>query len=168
MVPGPSTGTFSVVALFELGKSLIDALAHSEDAYTISGYLARAYEGVPNFSVDILQQDEVFTPVYSEEVLTQIENSFTIYSFGARLTDSTSTNPGLMSSNSVTQDVPNNAILCNPQFAVAATSDTLTSGGVNSIMSLRQDNPTPELITIATRLLNSVQYLYNHRYYHEV
>lgn len=73
--------------LFSFGRDLFNALAADETSYIISGYLQRAYEGVPSFTVQLLEQLEELEPVYVEEVLLQIENSFTIPSFGADNTD---------------------------------------------------------------------------------
>lgn len=73
-----AAGGDPIQILYEYGKSLIDTLSGWDDAYTINGYLMRAYEDAPNFQVDLLLQDEVFAPVYVEEVLAQIESSLTV------------------------------------------------------------------------------------------
>lgn len=63
---------------YTFGRSMIDALVAWDDAYTINGYLARAYDGVPQFIVDELPQVGEFTPVYNPEVLAQIENAHSL------------------------------------------------------------------------------------------
>lgn len=68
--------TLSVELLYEYGHSMLTALAEWDDSYTINGYLKRAYEGTPLFAVEELPINAVLDPVYSTEVLTQIENSY--------------------------------------------------------------------------------------------
>nr|AVD54048.1 capsid [Macaque picobirnavirus 13] len=67
--------THDVEGLYAFGQSLLNALSNSEDAYTINGYLARAFEGTPNFRVAELGIDDKQEFVYAEEVLNQIHNA---------------------------------------------------------------------------------------------
>lgn len=64
-----------VDSLEAFGHSLLDTLSGSEDAYTINGYLARAFEGSPNFRVSDLGINDKQEFVYAEEVLNQIHNA---------------------------------------------------------------------------------------------
>lgn len=132
--------------LFQFGRSMIDALAGSDDAYIISGYLMRAYEGVPVFSVDELMMDEKLIPHYDPEVLMQIENSLPL-----------PVNPkwdtGVVITNDVTQDPGTNSVLCNPHI-VATIPGSYSENGwiVSPYLSIRSDNPTAADVTIATRM----------------
>lgn len=72
-VESPDGG--DVQALEAFGHKLLDALSSSEDAYTINGYLARAFEGTPNFRVSELGIGDKQEFVYAEEVLNQIHNA---------------------------------------------------------------------------------------------
>nr|AVX53351.1 putative capsid [Marmot picobirnavirus] len=136
--------------LFEFGKSLIDALAASDDAYTISGYLMRAYEGAPEFTVDLLELHSDFVPVYVPEVLAQIENSSTVCN--------TSDNTALLANFgdlNVYQDPSSNTVKC--RVAVNATSSGIdnfgpTLVGSKALLNVRNDLPTVEDVFIATRL----------------
>lgn len=139
----------SVSKLFDFGRSLIDALASSEDGYTISGYLMRAYEGVPSFVVEDLSYDETLTPVYVEEVLMQIENAT---SLPVRASLSTG---GVSLKCNVTQNPATNVIVSNPTATIdfgvgGAAPNTMFSGG--GILSIRSDAPTVADNVIATRL----------------
>lgn len=136
-----------VDTLFKFGRTLIDTLSAWDDAYTINGYLMRAYEGSPLFAVDVLNQDEVLVPLYSEEVLTQIENSFPI--------------PTGSVNNNVTQDVATNSVICKPN---ATITGELASAYVNlapynllPTISIRSDAPTVADTIIATRLKNAMR-----------
>lgn len=116
----------------------IEALAASSDAYTISGYLKRAFDGVGDFVIDEIEQMPAFTPTYDAVVLMQIENSRTL--------------PVTHTTLEITQDVTTNAILCNPRIM---TSGAINLGyyGTHELLNLRTDNPqVPEVIE-ATRLM---------------
>lgn len=72
-VAAPTDHTFDGLVTF--GRTLLNTLSSSEDAYTINGYLARAFEGTPNFRVAELGISDKQEFVYSEEVLNQIHNA---------------------------------------------------------------------------------------------
>lgn len=61
--------------LINLGSTLINSLAEWDSSFTISGYLTRAFEGVPSFIVDEEPLFQDIEPIYSELVLSQIENA---------------------------------------------------------------------------------------------
>ena len=76
MVEAVSIGSVNSMAdLINFGNSLLSALNDDEDAYTINGYLLRAFEGAPNFRVAPLEENEIMTAIYSPEVLLQIHNA---------------------------------------------------------------------------------------------
>lgn len=136
-------GTGSLVeAYFSFGKSLIDALASSDDAYIISGYLMRAFEGTPDFIVDEMEWNPEFKPVYQEEVLSQIENATWIAS-NLTLLDPGATN--------ITQNPKTNCVLCT--MAVPMSVGTPQP----MFISLRTDRPTAGDVTIATRLKSTLK-----------
>lgn len=132
--------------VFNFGRDLINALASWDDAYTISGYLARAFEGVPSFSVDLLTGDEMLTLQYQEEVLTQIEN---IMGLPQGMSSSYTLNLD------VTQNPKTNIVISNPTITIPTTGNTAWGGGLyalNSFINLRTDTPTVADTVIATRL----------------
>lgn len=135
--------------LFEFGRGLIDSLAGSDDAYIISGYLMRAYEGTPVFSVDELRLDEVLVPVYEPEVLMQIENAQPIL-YPVDMISST----GLVISGSVGQNPDTNAVVCVPKVVGTLESDPISTYrlSLENFLSIRSDMPTVADVTLATRL----------------
>lgn len=133
-----------IPTMYNFGLTMVDALVAWDDAYTINGYLQRAYEGVPNFYVEEIPQDAILEPVYSEEVLMQIENSNTPIT--GNMVDLTSCK--------VTQDVSTNSIVFSSVFTVSQTLETWKQGGDNApiMVSIRSDSPTVADTTVATRL----------------
>lgn len=138
----PSTGQSILDVVFTFGRDLIDALASSDDAYIISGYLMRAFQGAAMFAVDTLNIDEQFTPVYEPEVLTQIENSMTIGKFN----ESYAVPP-------VAQDPATNALVCNLQIQLPKTDGLYE---IQPTLSLRSDLPSVSDVVIASRLQANV------------
>lgn len=139
----------TVNSLFTFGRTLIDALVSSDDAYTINGYLARAFDGTPNFVVDETPLDQPFNPVYEPEVLMQIENSRAVWAGDV-----------VMSNLNVTQDVLTNSIIHNP-YVVGYTSAADNPGTqvgkfglneLNAYLSIRSDTPSVADNLIASRL----------------
>lgn len=151
MPKGTAAAPLSAATLLNFGRNLIEALVAWDDAYTINGYLMRAFEGAPSFVVAEIAQDEQLTPVYEEEVLVQIENSLTIPN-GNSLNVSATGNDF-----NVTQNVLTNAVVSNPTYQVATYSDpvnTLDLEGytVPPLISIRSDAPTVADSVIASRL----------------
>lgn len=153
MPAGTSSQPLNAAALLAFGRDLIEALVSWDDAYTINGYLMRAFEGAPSFVVAEIAQDEVLTPVYEEEVLVQIENSLTVplgYSI----------NPGAQAQKlNVTQNVLTNALVSNPTLQFVASIDELNGQPysqegyrVPPLLSIRSDAPTVADSVIASRL----------------
>lgn len=147
MVPITFATTQSINAaewLFSYGRDLINALANSDDAYTISGYLMRAYEGSPVFTVDELPQDQPLVPIYEPEVLMQIENAQPVM-FGG---DSSSIG------NNIVQQPSSNAVVCNPMWygELPQWYSSLGITKLENLLSIRSDAPTVADVTIATRL----------------
>lgn len=141
--PFASTSTDSLCdVLFNFGLTLIRALAESDDAYLISGYLSRAFEGTPDFVVDYLPINELFQPVYQEEVLSQIENASWISNNYIVLPDACT---------QISQDPSTNSVLCTMTVDSAATGyDNLVTAPV--IISSRSIAPTAADCVIMTRL----------------
>lgn len=128
-----STSGNMVDKLYDFGNDLIKALAASDDGYTISGYLMRAFEGVPSFTVATLAGNEIIEPVYSMEVLSQIEN--------ARVVNAVDLD--------ITQVPETNTLLFQPLVQADDRFDFEPAKMVN----LHVPNPTPEMTVVATRLM---------------
>lgn len=137
--------------LYTYGNNMITMLASSEDAYTISGYLMRAYEGSEQFVVAELPFDEKLTPVYQPEVLAQIENSKgVVHRAGAAFITNFE---GL----NVWQNPATNSVLHMPVLANGAAGNTSSSNsystlGLTDVFSIRSDTPSVQDIVVASRL----------------
>lgn len=135
----------TVANLLKMGLDMINALNEWDDAYTINGYLMRAYAGDPAFLVDEIALDARFEPVYSQEVLMQIENS------------QSSPAPQYWIENPVHIDIyqnpTTNAIISNPMVEYTNTdSDIPLAVGSKAIFNMRMPVPTAFENTIASRL----------------
>lgn len=129
------------VEAYQFGRKLIDALGNGDDAYIISGYLTRAYDGSAIFGVEEMAAYEPFTPYYLPEVLEQIHNTFTV---GDALTATS-----LLPSFKVTQNPLTNAIVSRP---AGATANLKSYMPVTPKLSV--SNPAPGAIDVieASRL----------------
>lgn len=128
-----------VDTLFNFGVSLINALAESDDAYTISGYLMRAYDGADKFRVDRLGIDEKFDALYVPEVLAQIENATAV----GGATDSVNVE--------VTQDPGTNTVWCTPTLTMDLPSNKIVTG-FTPMLNVRSDAPVVKDVIEASRL----------------
>lgn len=138
---------------YQFGLSLIQKLADSEDAYTISGYLARAYESGNFFVVEPLSGDELFEAAYSQEVLAQIENSFGLFTQAPTPTWSPIANL------TIAQQVSTNGVYWR---SVASSTNTVyEQDGLSDVryilrekclLTSRSDSPTAADVVLASRL----------------
>nr|QXV86624.1 capsid protein [Rat picobirnavirus] len=139
----PAAGDRNTVdLLYNFGSDLISAIAESDDGYTISGYLMRAYEGASSFYVDNLSMDEEFKPVFVPEVLMQIENSAGLF------TESTSWWTALGTSLIIDQNPGTNSIIHTPFL----TAPEGFMADLDMPLSIRSDMPSEGDVIIATRL----------------
>lgn len=154
-----SMGTDPVMTLFNFGLDLINSLVAWDDAYTISGYLSRAYSDTPSFTVDEIPQDSILTPVYNEEVLIQIENSEACPGLFDVVNSATPVLENLAGF-TVSQNPLINAVSSTPNYTYIKDANELAeySGiafglyGLKNWLNLRTDVANPALNVIATRL----------------
>lgn len=144
----------SPTSAYNFGVDMIRVLAASEDAYTISGYFARAYEATPKFIVEPMGLDEKFEPVYVEEVLSQIENAKVALGWNKV----TAANRNC----SVRQNPANNAILSPMKWTLVASSSdkSVTINDIAPFLSIRSQTPTAADVVIASRLASYVDFYY--------
>lgn len=131
-----------VDGIYSFGRELIDALAGSDDAYIISGYLTRAFEGTGNFYVEELAQDEALTPYFMPEVLEQIHNTFTVME--------SSTVTSVLGTLKVTQNPANNAVVSNP--SIPAPGPTVSIKNIVPKLSVAAAQPMAIDVVEASRL----------------
>lgn len=138
--------------LYQYGRDMIDALVAWDEALDISGYLMRAYEGVPSFVVSELQDSELLVPVYEPEVLSQIENSRCVPAANYI---------GDWSGFNIKQSVVTNAVISNPTYTINQSMDDdneISALGYNipPMLSIRSQTPTVADSVIASRLQSIV------------
>lgn len=161
--------------MYTFGRGLIEKLVAWDDAYTINGYLSRAYDGTPSFTVAELPQNEQLVPVYVEEVLTQIENTMCVFGGDSTLNSSfwnpnataatgsgTTVYQDVLSGCNVTQDVGTNAVISNPRIAIPLplNYDAYVKGGYlqqKPTLSIRASQPTVADSVIASRLTAAME-----------
>lgn len=138
-VPVP-TGNVNDVDLeyYQYGLDLINALTAWDECYTINGYLERAYGDTPSFIVDEIEMGDPLTPLYAEEVLSQIEN--------ANVLDYTIDFPTAIT---VTQMTTESTVVCDLSN-VPVNTNLLVSHG--SIINMHVDEPTVADTVIASRM----------------
>nr|AVX53550.1 putative capsid [Marmot picobirnavirus] len=131
----PMTG--AVDYLFDYGKALFDALFAEDDTFITSGYLAKAFEGQPEFYIDELSDSEPLTFEYDEVVLSQIENASALPCYG------TLSNVTL----NITQNPLTNAIISVPKYTSEPVFDSVEpifsqEPEFQPTLSCRSTNPT--------------------------
>lgn len=141
-----SSGNLGVDGQTGLAVALLDALDASEDAYTMNGYLQRAFADVPAFTVEDLDIGYQVAPQYNPEVLLQIMN------FMVPSGDQEPYNTW-----AYTQDVDKQIITDN--IVLKQTAATLSKNCVPHYL-LRQDvdNPMVGDTIIATRMMGAIDY----------
>lgn len=146
----------NVADIAQYGDYIINHIMGSEDAGIMSGDILKAFGTDGCFKIGSVDPGYAVTPVYSPEVLTQIQNA------------SVFTMPDLDSLN-VTQNPDTQSIVCRPTITLPGYPLSSGQHGVNpvgafytgsKIISMPVDNPTPEQVMVATRLagcLHAVQ-----------
>lgn len=130
--------------LLSFATHLIDALDASEDAYTMNGYLQRAFADVPAFTVEDMDINYQVAPQYNPEVLLQIMNCIV----------PSGTFSGTWK---YVQDVNKQLVTDTMVFTV---SDTSIGKNCTPHFVLRQDvdNPMVGDTVIATRLMATLNF----------
>ena len=139
-----SSLSIGVDGLLSFATELLDALDASEDAYTMNGYLQRAFSDVPSFTVEDMDINYVVAPQYNPEVLLQIMNC-TIPSGTWGLTWK------------YEQDVSKQII--TDSILMTYASNSLSKNSRPALL-LRQDvdNPMVGDTVIATRMMSALDY----------
>nr|AVA30671.1 capsid protein [Picobirnavirus sp.] len=144
------------VQMFDYCQSMIELLSNSEDAYTISGHLMRAFEGSPNFFVDTINDsNDKLVLSYVPEVLLQIQNLKAVPGMESNVGSITIIQPGTSTitatgwtTANITQDPNTNAVIHTP----TTSSGTLTGYFNNNFINTPAEVPTIADVLISTRL----------------
>lgn len=145
----PTTGGSGVSiteSLLQFGRSLMNDLDEWDSVYTISGYLQRAFDGVPNFAVAELEQGELLTSSYTPEVLSQIENARVLLPQISGSVRETAIS-GLLKAAFVSQNTLTNAVYSTTAFTFNITLAQSTSSAKNSfqMMNYLPNGPAPAI-----------------------
>lgn len=126
--------------------SLYTGVMLDEDFNTMSGDLARAFGDSSLTRIMPIPDDYTVLPVYSKEVLSQIENLSVMplaYIASGSL--------------SVTQNnsINNGAIMCQPTWTITdgGASFSLSSANSDKLLNMHHDQPTPSDTMVASRLM---------------
>lgn len=123
-------------SLLAPAEEMVKALSEWGDAYTIDGYIRRSFADQKWLASDLLDQNYVVQPTYSEEVLQQIENLTVINN---------------LSGLDITQDPSTNAVLCTPRGDMLVDSD-FVNWNTEPILNMHKDIPAELDVTTASRL----------------
>lgn len=121
-------------------NDMLERLNYSEDIGIMSGDILKAYGESGLFTLSTFDADVKLEPVYNREVLTQIENA-TICTFNYA-------------------DLPTFNIVQNPDTNFLTFAPHTTFDGnfttENRFVNFHWDNPSPEDLVVATRLITSL------------
>lgn len=138
--------TFS--SYMQMLNSMINALQYSEDIGVMSGDVLKAYGESNLFTLSLISADYRVEPVYSKEVLTQIENAI-FFGYPQFIADNISTFD-------IYQDPDTNFIKFQPVLDIGATTLAAQFG---NFVNFHWDNPTSEDVMVATRI--NMAYVYD-------
>lgn len=145
-----------LTSLQTIANNLLQAMENDEDTMNISGDLYRAYGDSGMYSVAETPDNYAIVPIYDETVLSQIENAVIV---GKPTNDpgSSTVTPPTISQN---PSVNNGAIT----FKLVTNAGELEANGKyyhnypvvtsNKVMNFHWDNPTPEQVMEASRLMS--------------
>lgn len=148
-------------SIFTIIDAAFQAFLAWDDCYLISGYLSRAFEGVPRFTVAELLPDEKFTPMYEPEVLTQIENSHAVGLPSDLLSMQAGISHTLSYNFDVGQIVETNSVYASPTIVMQTTgtisNDIRSMQFMKPVFSCRSEVPTVAENVIMSRLKAGVR-----------
>jgi len=155
---GDTLTTFSAVR--SALRSFLDNVLKSEDVGIMTGDILKAYGAEKCYVVNALPEDYVVNPVYVPEVLQQIHNLVTV---GKPVFDSNGGRTNAMlwqeGTTPLIQGIQNTEVVVNLPTTVD-TTPALKEKFTNAtyfcspkILDMPTDNPTPEEVMVATRMM---------------
>lgn len=129
--------------LLAYAEDLLDAILQDEDCGTIYGDILKSYGSEALMTISPVAADYKVLPIYSEEVLLQIQNANivgNVVESTMGVSQSQANNGAIMFNPGVTQDNNAKARACNP------------------IITIPAESPTPEAIMVSTRLTPTMVY----------
>lgn len=135
--PQDDTPKYTFQALKDLLNTMINMVNYSEDIGIMSGDILKAYGEGGLYTLSTFEPDYKVEPVYSKEVLSQIENATVVSNL-----DNTS-----LQTFTITQDPNTNYLKCAP-----TVTGPLSAIGDSHILNFHWNDPSPEDVVVATRL----------------
>lgn len=148
-----------LTSLMAVGDNLLNAFENDEDTMNISGDLYRAYEG-HLLTVEETPDNYTILPLYDETVLSQIENSIAVGRWVKKLEPATLLMPAITQNPTVNSgailfegyvDLGHTVYNNKVYFNYPVLSD-------DTLINMHWDNPTPEQVMEATRLISKAEY----------
>lgn len=147
-------------------NELINPILASEDMGIMSGDVLKAFGGNNLFIVAPIDPNYAIDPVYNPEVLTQIQNMTIV---GAVAEDTTVKRAGTLLTGDIMQPVNENTgegyLYSYPAFKDASaanqTNAAMNVTMVDQMLTSLEEVPSKEFVTVATRLMNRMDYVYN-------
>lgn len=133
------TTDFTLATIQSFSESLLTPLISSEDIGIMSGDILKAF-GQNIIQLPITDETYVLVPIYSAEVLSQIENSVAVGYPVANWTISQ------------TVGINEGAIICTPQTATYPMSNAVNRSDHDVMINMHLDRVTPADTMVATRL----------------
>lgn len=159
------------------GDTILRAIITDEDFNIMSGDILKAFGESQLFRLSPIPEEHIVLPVYSEEVLTQIENA-TVFGvpaprYGATEAPATNTSASNRIWEAIDKATATGFIICGTTPFYVGTSATewytpspatgsvrdiarISPYGVNQLLNLHKDDVSPEDVMIATRLKPAV------------
>lgn len=148
----------TVDQLMTLGDQLLNAIIPNEDMNIMSGDILKAFgqDGVVRLTG--IAENQVILPVYNQEVLSQMENSYSlsvtlgVLNGTSAITQTTDVGTGYLVENNtfkVTQPHYQNAVTGTPTLKLTPVSER--------ILNFHTPVVTPEMVMVATRLMMGVR-----------
>lgn len=137
----PTLHTFEEIVAF--GNALINAVSNEQDFSYISGDMMQLYGSANCHSLPYTMEGEIVNPVYSEEIMSQVENMMIAGEWATGYTPVISQNP----------EVNSGAIIFQPQFKAMETVEESWSAWTRHYMNMHMEHPTSDDVLVASRLM---------------
>lgn len=159
-------GLYDFERLTVFGNALLNSVLNSEDFNIMSGDILKAY-GDKTFTLSMISEEYAVPVTYEPEFLLQLHNA-TVFRCESTSDDTKVlyTNWRIFQDYSV--DANSGALMCNfdiplegDQYTPVNSAYSLLTTGLASPLDMPVENPTPELVAIATRMMACAQYTNN-------
>lgn len=136
----PQSGKITLDRIIQFGNMILEPLIADEDINIMSGDILKAFGDNVN-KLSLVGEDDVILPVYSPEVLTQIQNL---------------TEHNLIASDIQVKQSNGYIVTDYGTYSASKTDLTLLKLNEDGVLNMPMDNPTPGDVMVATRLTGVV------------